>query len=304
MKNNINYQSYEGSNKHILVLADESDAKKMNKMVNKLINNHIRTAFYCLKHKGVLDSEKLVQKIKDANLVIAVISNKATERLLYKNIINYVISNYAKADDKKIIYINLDKNNIRISDEGMALQLETYPRFWIGNYDNFGALCDALLHGGKVTQDLAGDDAQVLKKTHKWIRAGIIAFSSAIVIVLFSAGGYFFYHQYYSNTLRGQISVIEHFDVLNLDGQKASFIRLLEDKDIDTLIASNMRLEDISPLEYVNVKNLDISYNPKLDSIEPISNNENIQVLYISQDMLHLFTQTDSRYGFSVVLVD
>ena len=295
MNKHMIYQPYIGSEPYIFLRYDQRDNLAASALVNRLMDKQFRVC-YC-EHDGeaMEDTEWVASRILASQLVVFLITGKATKSLAYRNAINYAL--YVK---KPLLCVYLDDEE---PDAGIAMQLSSVPGIRLSDHQSIDELCERAVLTDSFVQELRGEDAKIPIQSKRKKRIAITLMAVIVTLFLVSAAAIAVYRIHYANTLPGQIEQITEAAYLDISNEDASVIKLLKDKTIQTLVARNITgLTDIEPLQYVTCETLDIADNPNINTLEPLLENKSLQTVIVTQDMYPAIARVSGRTAFKMII--
>ena len=296
MKERILFESYTGSEPYIFLRFDKADGQTASGIVNTLIDKQFRVCYNEYDNKTIEDSEWVAGRMLPSQLVIFLISAGSLKNLAFRNGINYALSK-----NKKVFCIYLDDEEL---DDGIAMQLSNVSGAKLSGYQSIGELCEGIMKTDSFIQEMRGDDVKNLIKHDRKKRVAIAAMAVVLVLFFAAAAVITVYRINYENSLAGRIEKMTETDYLDISNEDASTIELLKGKTIKTLVARNMDLTDIEALQYVNCEELDISQNPKVNTLEPLLENGNFKTVTVTQDMYPAIVRVSGRHEFRIIIDD
>jgi len=291
--NEILYEPYHGSEPFIFLRFDRADRKAAVKIINSLIDRRFRVCYDQHDNKTVPDYEGLAARILSADLSVFLISSGALSNLSFRNSINFALSR-----KKDVFCIYLDDQEMQ---HGFDIQLANIPGINASLYKDADSLCGEIVTNGLFIQDLRGENAKIPKRVRRK-KAAIIAIAAVLIVFIASGAAIAAYRVGYENSTAGRIENISAADYLDISSEDPSLIGLLEGKTIKNLVARNMGLTDISALASVNCEELDISQNPGINTLEPLLENQTLQVVKVSQDMFPSIRRVGGNHPFKIVI--
>ncbi len=293
MKDRILYSSYEGTEPYIFLRFNKADKPEASLFVNTLIDKMFRVS-YNQSGEEMTDAEWLADRINSSKLVIFLISAESLKSLEFRSSINYAIS-----QNKNVFCIFMDDNKLGF---GFEMQLSSIPGVRRSSYKDMGELAQDILTTDHFLQTMRGDDAkQRIKSNRKKVVA--LSLLASVLVLFIVAGAVIIIHRInYENSLAGQIEKLTETAYLDISNEDASIIELLDSKTIKTLVARDMGLTDISALQYVSCEELDISQNPKVNTLEPLLEIESLKIVKVTQDMYPALRRIGGRHAFKVVI--
>jgi len=294
MKDRILFQSYDGDAPYLFLQFDKGDRSLASHIVNYLIDRRFRVC-YDEHHSGAIaDAERLADRILSADLTVFLISAGAAKSLAFRNSINYALSK-----EKKIYCIYLDDEEL---DPGLIMQLANVSGARLSEYPDTGDLCDHIIQSDLFVQDMRGEGAKVIIRHERKKKIAIGLLIAVLVLSLASAAAITMYRINYQNSLPGRIEALTETDYLDISGEKAAILPLLRDKTIETLVARDMGLTDISALSDVDCVSLDISDNPHINTLEPLLNIGRLTTVTVTQDMYPAIVRVSERHPFTIII--
>jgi hypothetical protein len=182
------------------------------------------------------------------------------------------------------------------------LQLANAAGVKRSDYKDMGELVEDILKIDYFLQTMRGTDAKVPIKSNRKKVAAIAAIASVVALFLIAGATIAIHRINYENSLPGQIEKLNKTEYLDISNEDALILDLLEGKTIHTLVARDMGLTDISSLQYVNCEEMDISQNPKINTLEPLLEIENLKIVKVTQDMYPALRRISGRYTFKIVI--
>jgi len=306
MKEILFYRSYEGEEPHIFLGFSKKDRQAAIKIINSLIDRCFRVCYNEQNPAVVTDLEQLAGRITASQLAVFLISGASVESLAFRNCINYALSK-----NKKVFCIYLDKEKPgsdkkkkrdKKQDHGLGMQLANIPGARLSNYKDEYELCQNIIQVECFVQDLRGDDAKTALPSNRKHKVAIMILAAVLVVFLAAGSVIAVGRIQYENSLPGRLEKISYTDYLDLSNEAPSVIGLLEGKTVKTLNLRNMGLTDIGPLGEVNCENLDLSENPKVNTLEPLLEIRDLKTVTVTQDMLPAISRVSGRHSFKIVI--
>ena len=296
MKQRILYKAYCGSEPYIFLRFDRSDENTAALIANNLIERQFRVWYDRHDVKNIPDFDKLAERILSSQLTVFLISKSALTSLEFRNSLNYALSK-----NKPLFCIYLDDHKMGY---GLDIQLANIPGAALSRYPDAADLCGDIVTTKLFAQTMRGSDAKKTMGQTRKKRAAIIAVAAVVIVFIVSASVIAAYRINYENSTAGQIEKITQTGYLDISGEDASLIDLLDGKTIETLSARNMGLEDIGALACVNCEEIDLSHNPGIYTLEPLLEIQNLQVVKITQDMAPAAAKIRWRHPFRIVITE
>lgn len=294
MKNEMMYASYCGNEPYILLKYGESNEKIAIDILNRFIERQFRMSYSGRDVIAISDASYLAERMLSSELVVFLISAEALESLAFRNSIHYALSR-----DKKLFCIYLD--DVPLS-HGFALQLSGVPNARLSTYDSVKDLCQDVATNILFTQRMRGQDAKVKADSNHKKKITFLVALIAMVLLIAAGIGVAGYRTHYENSLPGQIERITEIDFLDISGEDAALLELLEGKTVRHLVARDMELKDIDALETVRCEEIDLSQNPDINTLEPLLKNSSLQVVKVSQNMYPAIGRISGRHSFRIVI--
>ena len=293
MKDRILFQSYGGHEPYIFLRFDKGDRQIASQIVNHLIDRRFRVCYDEHDNSAIADSDRLADRILSAELIVFLMSAGAVKSLAFRNGINYALNK-----KKKIFCIYLDDEEL---EPGIKMQLANVPCARVSGYPSIGELCDDIINDCFV-QDMRGEDAKVTIKYNRKKKMAIGLIAAVLVLFLISSTVITVYRINYNNSLPGQIEALTEADHLDISGEDPSILALLKDKTIKMLVARDMGLTDIEAFKYVGCKELDISDNPHVNTLEPLLDSAGLETVTVTQDMYPAIVRVSGRHPFKIII--
>ena len=290
MNDSIFYNTYSGGEPYIFLRFDKADKQTAYGIVNTLIDKRFRVCYDEYDSKTIEDSDWVADRMISSQLIIFLISEKSLKNLAYRNGIIYALSR-----NKKVLSIYLDDHKL---DDGMGMLLSDVSGARLSSYESIYALCEDIIKTDSFVQDMRGEDAKTPAKSRSRKTIAIATMVVVMLLFIIAAVVITVLRVNYTNSLAGRIERMEEADYLDISDEDASIIELLKGKTVKTLVARNMGLTDIEALQYVNCKELDISQNPKVNTLEPLLENESLETVTVTQDMYPAILRVSSRHKF------
>ncbi len=294
MMSEMMYRAYGGNEPFILLKYGEPDEKLATEIVNRLIERQFRVCYSGMDAVDIAEAEHLATRMLSAKLIIFLISVKATESSAFRSAINFALSR-----KKELFCILLDDEPLT---HGLELQLKRTPKVHLSAYDSEEDLCQNVVTDAPFTQNLRGEDAKVKADQNRTKKKVLLASLIALAFLIIAGIGIAGYRIHYENSLSGQIERITATEYLDLSGEDATLLDQLEGKTVRVLIARNMGLTDVEALSAVQCEELDLSQNPKINTLEPLLSNESLQIVTVSQDMYPAINRISGRHAFRIVI--
>lgn len=294
MKDNLFYQSYNGNDPYLFLMYDKADRLPAHGIINHLIDREFRTCYHEQDRGSLSDPEWLAERILGSGLAVFLLSADSMESLSFRNCINFALSR-----KKAVFCIVLDIDKL---EYGFDMQLAAVPSVRFGDYPSIIEFCEGLLKTGCFVQDLRGEDARTIRKSDRKKKVALGIMAASLILFFTSATAITIDRIRYENSFAGQIEDLSETDYLDITGQDASTIEMLEGKTIKTLIARQMNLTDIQGLESVVCEVLDLSQNPKINTLEPLLNNKHLKTVKVTQDMLPAIARISGRHPFTIII--
>ena len=294
MKDILFYHSYNGNEPYIFLLFDKSNRRTAYQIVNRLIERQFRICYHEHDNRVLADSDGLAERMISSALTIFLISAESLQSLAFRNCINYALSK-----KKRIFCIFLDDETL---EYGFEMQLTTVPGVKSSGFKNASELSESILKTQYFNQDMRGDDAKIPIKSNRKKKAVLGIMASILILFFVSAAALIAYRIHYDSSFAGQVEKLTETDYLDVSNKDASVIELLKDKSIRTLVARNMGLTDIGVLQYVDCEELDLSQNPRINSLEPLLENKNLKILRVTQDMYPAIIRISGNHPFKIIV--
>ena len=294
MKNEMLYSSYNGDEPYILLKYGKTDHKLAVDIVNGLIGRQFRVSYSGGDTIAVEEANCLAERMLSSELIVFLISAEAQESLAFRNAIHFALSR-----KKQLFCIYLDDKPL---SRGLALQLSGVPSAHLSDDQSADSLCQSIVTEAQFTQHLRGEDARALVDKNRAKKKTLLAIAAALAFLIVAAIGVAAYRIHYENTLPGQIERITQTEYLDLSGEDASLLTLLDGKRVRVLIARDMGLTDVDALRTVRCEELDLSQNPNISTLEPLLENHNLLVVTVSQDMCPAISRIGGRHSFRILI--
>ena len=280
------YISYGGPEDYIFIRCHSHDAKRIIPFVNELIDKEIRVYFDCADSKDEHSPAEISAAIKNAELCIFALSPEALEDLDFRNSINFAFTNY-----KRLLCFRLTDKDL---GHGMDMQLANVPMF-----KNENDLLNAILNDEHNDRFTGEGQKQIEENTTRKIMTFVLLTLSLIFLFIF---GYAIIDRInYNNSPEYQLSNLEDIQYLDFTSYSNEDLVYLSGKNIDYIDFRNMHLSSLNGIEDIGVKEINISNNPELTTIEPILASDSIEIVHLSQDMLEYADALYDR-GIEVVI--
>ncbi|MCK5128495.1 MAG: toll/interleukin-1 receptor domain-containing protein [Clostridiales bacterium] len=296
MRERILYQPYEGTEPYIFLRYDIADNQAASRIVNNLMDKQFRICYDEYDNNAIPDSDWIADRMISSELTIFLISADAQKSLEFRNCINFALSK-----NKKIFCVYLD--DVKLED-GLDMQLANIPNAKLSSYKDENTLCDYIIKLNCFSQNIRGQDVKIMIKSNRKKKVAVSILASIFALFIVATVIITVYRINYENSFAGKIEKMTDIDYLDISNENTTSIELLKDKTINTLIASNMDLTDIEALKYVNCKELDISENSKINTLEPLLDNPNLETVKVTQDMYPAIIRISGRHQFRLVITD
>ena len=288
------YHPYNGAEPYIFLRYDKPDRQAASDIVNILIEKLFRVCYGEYDNARISDSDWLAERIVSSELVIFLISAGALKNFEFRNCINYALSK-----KKRVFCVYLDDNKL---EYGFDMQLSNVPGVKLLSYENIGGLCEDIIKTDCFSQDMRGGDAKRPIISNRKKNIAITAIVSVSALFLTAAAVIAVYRINYEKSFAGQIEKITETDYRDISEEDASAIELLKGKTIVTLVARDMGLSDIEALGSVDCRELDISHNPGINTLEPLLAVENLKTVKVTQDMYPAIVRISGRHRFKIII--
>ena len=102
----------------------------------------------------------------------------------------------------------------------------------MSEYQNADDLCQSVVTRASFTQRLRGEDARTPANRDRSKKKTLLAAVVVLALLIVAVIGVASYRVYYDSTLPGQIDRMEQADYLDLSGENASLLKLLDGKSV------------------------------------------------------------------------
>lgn len=294
MKDRVLYQSYAGDAPYIFLQYSKGDRHIASQIVNHLNDRRFRICYDEHDPRAIGDADRVANRILSSCLTVILLSADAAKSLAFRNRINFALSK-----KKRMFCIYLDDKKL---DSGLMLQLANVPGAAVTGYPDAAALCDDIMRNGVFVQDARGAGAKAPIQHSQRRKVAIGLLSAVLALCLVTVSVFVACRIHYQNSLPGQIEKLTKADYLDISGEDASILALLEGKTIQTLVARSMGLTDIEVLAGVDCVSLDLSDNPGVQTLEPLLSIGNLETVTVTQDMYPAIVRVDERRRFRIVI--
>ncbi|MBR5341898.1 MAG: toll/interleukin-1 receptor domain-containing protein [Erysipelotrichaceae bacterium] len=265
------YLTYGGPEDFIFIRAIRKDEKLLYDLSEKLIANKVRVFFDLCDSPYEHIPDEVSGGILNAKMCVFILSKDAVENLDFRNSVNY-----AKSIRRDTVC--LKEKDFELG-HGLDMQLASTPI-----YKNREELYNYLLNEEKLSS-CKGEGQLFNNSDHSRRNIALITFGVALLILIASVFVIRNRIAYYNSAeyLLGRIGETEYLDFSSF---KQEDLIYLEGKKITKLSCADMKLRDLSGVEKIELKEIDISGNPSLIDVEALKNSKTLEKVYLSQDML------------------
>lgn len=294
MKTEFAYQNYSGPESSLLFVCDRAGRDRAASLANRIVRDGGRVIFDLVGAKesegGFCTPETAAQAIETGGRPVFFLTGAAVSQLEFRNRINFALSL-----KKKPLCLKMEEFEL---EQGLDMQLANAQ---VENWTSETEAMELLTKEELFTQEILGG-GQLPRKADR--KKKLLVLLGLLLLVLGTGLGAAKIVQDRIAYFRSPAYVLRNADgqeYLDASVYKEEGLEALAGKNIGELDLTDAGLTDISALENVQVRILDLAGNPGIHDMYPLLKVKGLEEVRVSQDMLNYIYMVKDC-GFEIVV--